>query len=281
VFKDPVSACIVKLILTLEPNLWAVGTGFVLSGPEGPCLATAFHNLSGGISAQARFGAHIPPRPVLVDVVYAGESVAHFMPYADGKSLFRVHKNLMTRSGDYQCDVAVMDMALLRSHITDKADDNPLWEQKGICAMHADCADAYVQGEDMFLPAGRSVLVFGFPGGRDFNGQPIAVSGSIAAHDGDTAPYLLLSGHTSAGCSGGPVVAREFGGYFRHEKECLIRHTPSAPLVDQWIGLYSGRLEPAANATANKGPQEITQVGVVWSAQTVRSVVQFGVCDRL
>lgn len=277
-FKDPVSACIVKLILTLEPNLWAVGTGFVLSDPDGPCLATAFHNLSGGISSRTRFGAQIPPRPVLVEVMYAGETVARFMPYADGRSLFRVHKNLLTRSVDDQWDVAIMDMDRLRGYMTDRADTNPLWEQRGINEMHADCEDAYVQVEDMFLPAGRSALVFGFPGGRDFSGQPIAVSGSIAAHGGDTAPYLLLSGHTSAGCSGGPVVAREFGGYFRHEKECLIRHTPSAPLVDQWIGLYSGRLEPAAT---DNGPQEITQVGVVWSAQTVRSVVQYGVYDRL
>ncbi len=269
------SSCVVKLALDFGFKGWAVGTGFLLAGVNGPCVATAFHNCSGGISPMARFKGEARPNPLHIEMFFEGQRVARFAPYGKGCSLFRVHPD-MERAG--WCDVAVLDLDSLRHVQDENGASSPFWTNPGIYTTFAKCGGGdYALVTDMFLAAGHDALVFGYPGGRDFHESPIGVSCKIAALTEIKEPRLLLSGHTSAGCSGAPVVAREFGGYFSIGSSGLVRRCPDVPLVDQWLGLYSGRLE---NIGAGPSARN-TQIGVVWSARIVREVADMGVHDPL
>lgn len=269
------ASCVVKLILDFGHNSWAVGSGFLLPGMNGTCMATTFHNFSGGISPMARFKDGAMPNPLRIDLFYEGQRMAGFTPYGKDRSLFRVHPD-MQASG--WCDVAVLDLAELKTEQDEEEKNSNFWTHPGIDVSSAPRYNAdYALVTDMFLAAGHDALVFGYPGGRDFHEMPIGVSCKIAALTEEKEPGLLLSGHTSAGCSGAPVVAREFGGYNSLGPSGLVRKNNSIPLVDQWVGLYSGRLE-------NIGEGQLagnTQIGVVWSARTINEVATKGIYEAL
>ncbi len=273
---DPALSQVVKLILHFGQHKKAVGAGFIFSCGAKTWLATTFHNLSGGISPMARFRDRAQPRPVMVDIVHQGKSVARFSPYAKGKSLFQVHPDPCGIGG---CDVATLELETLAEHKTDGAHNTLFWTLPGLDTTTCgapDC-DGYALVSDMFLPTGHDALVFGYPGGYDYRDHPIGVSCKIAAQAGDVEPCLLLSGHTTSGCSGAPVIAREFGGYFSLSSDGLKKRRPDTALVDQWLGLYSGRLE---NTGPGQQPHN-TQIGVVWSALTAQEVARDGVRDRI
>jgi len=272
---DPVSSQVVKLVLDFGGGkYWAVGAGFMLSGPSGPFMATAFHNFSGGLSPAARFQGRQPPRPLQVELVFEGRTVARFAPYEKGRSLFRVHPHAQICGN---CDVAVVDYDDLRAHAAEDGADSRFWELPGINAYGNGNCRGYRQVSDMYLSAGHDVIVFGYPGGRDFREGPIGVGCKIAAQAGQAEPCLLLSGHTSTGCSGAPAVARGFGGYIAMDEGGLVRKERDAPITDQWLGLYSGRLESVGSGLGAKK----TQIGVVWSSHTVMEVAEHGMRDNL
>lgn len=271
---DPVSSQVVKLVLDFGGKFWAVGAGFIISCPKGRCVATAFHNFSGGLSPMARFQGGEPPRPLTVEAVFEGETVARFRPYSKGRSLFRVHPDALECGN---CDVAVVDFDVLAAHALEGCENSEFWSLPGINVCGNGRRRGYVQVSDMYLSAGHDVLVFGYPGGRDFREGPIGVGCKIAAQAGDDEPCILLSGHTSTGCSGAPAVARGFGGYISLDEEGLVRKQREVPIIDQWLGLYSGRLESVGSGLGAKK----TQIGVVWSSRTVLEVSCDGIHDTL
>ncbi|MCJ2163436.1 MULTISPECIES: hypothetical protein [unclassified Pseudodesulfovibrio] len=224
---------------------------------------------------MARFKDREAPNPLRIELFYDGHHVASFSPYEKDRSLFRVHPDM---EGAGWCDVAVLDLADLRDKKKEEGENSPFWTHPGIDTSAAPPhSAAYALVTDMFLAAGRDALVFGYPGGRDFHEMPIGVGCKIAALTGAKEPGLLLSGHTSAGCSGAPVIARDFGGYHTLESAGLVRKHCEIPLVDQWLGLYSGRLENVG-AGYHDGN---TQIGVVWSARIVNEVATTGIYEVL
>ncbi len=269
---DPACAGVVRLTLDRAGEGRAVATAFLVRGARGRYLATAFHNLSGGLAPWARFGRGLVPGPVSFEAHLGELRIGRFAAYVGGRSLFRVHGDEEVRRG---CDVAVLDVAVLEA-----CADGPLprafFEAAAINEATGDPAHGRV--EDMFLPAGRDALVLGFPGGRDFAGGPLAVGCKIAAVPDPAMPYVPVSGPTSRGCSGAPVVAREFGGYLALGANGPRRARTDLAVVDQWLGLYSGRLTRLRDDGA--GPATI-QVGVVWTAGLVLEIGADGVPDFL
>ncbi|MHC1711390.1 MAG: hypothetical protein AB9872_04480 [Solidesulfovibrio sp.] len=271
--RDPMAGSVVKLVLDFGPSERAVATAFLVKGRYGRFLATAFHNVSGGISPYGRFYHGLPPRLPRIEVWCGDVLVGHFPAYAGGRSLFRVHPDPEVRR---QCDVAVVDYALLEANA-----DAPLvasfLEAAGVNEHPVGSVHGRV--DDMFLPAGRDALVLGFPGGRDFAGGPIAVCCKIAAAPDVRMPYVLLSGPTCTGCSGAPALARDFGGYFSLGPQGPRRVLRAVPVVDQWLGLYSGRLTRLLQNN-QPGPHTI-QIGVVWTAASILEIGENGTPDFL
>lgn len=267
-----VLGCVVQLALNFGQSRWGVGAGFVVAGRNGPFVATAFHNLSGGVSVEERkAGAY--PNPVQVELYYEGREVAKFMPYVRQRSLFRMQDHPEKEKAGW-CDVATLSLSTLAEWKTKGDEDEPFWSCPGIGA-DLESRD-YALRDDMFLAAGRDTLVFGYPGGREYFGDPIGVGCKIASCGGQE-PQFLLCGPSSAGCSGAPVVARDFGGYWHKREGILERKSPHVPIVDQWLGLYSGRLE----SVGSSAERDSTQIGVVWSAQSVQMVAFAGTRDSI
>ncbi|WP_147820147.1 hypothetical protein [Salidesulfovibrio onnuriiensis] len=269
---DPAAANVVRLVLTFGDSSQAIGTAFLVSGPDCPHLVTALHNFTGGVSAMARKRGDRAPRKVLVTMYHGPDKVAAFSPYQGTQGIFRMHPR--PEENDW-CDIASVSCDALREWAAPEALDHPFWELAGIDMPHTE--KGYAQVEDMYLPTGKGALLFGFPGGRDYREHPIGVSCALAAGL-PRESYILLSGHMHAGCSGAPVVAREFGGYFALREDGPVRTLRDTPVVDQWLGLYSGRLlDMGAPGLASAE----TQVGVVWTPELVREVVDRGVPDSL
>jgi hypothetical protein len=271
--RDPMAGSVVKLVLDFGPSERAVASGFLVKGRHGRFLATAFHNVSGGISPYGRFFQGLPPRLLQIEVWWDDALVGHFPTYAGGRSLFRVHHDPELRR---QCDVAVVDYALLEAN-ADVLLPPSFLEAAGV--NEHPVGPVHGRVDDMFLPSGRDALVFGFPGGRDFAGGPIAVCCKIAAVPDARMPYVLLSGPTCTGCSGAVVVARDFGGYFAMGPQGPRRVLRELPVVDQWLGLYSGRLTRLFR-NEQPGPRTI-QVGVVWTAASILEIGENGTPDFL
>jgi len=270
---DPLFDSVVRLFLDFGDAGQAVGSAFLVNGRHGRFIATAFHNLSGGISPFDRFHLDFPPRPLSIDVWYGGVRLGRFPTYAGGRSLFSVHPDREMRK---QCDVAIIDYALLEAN-ADAGLPRRFLEAKGVNEQSSDATHGYVQ--DMFLPAGRDALILGFPGGRDFAGRPIAVCCKLAAPPEAEMPYLLVSGPTYSGCSGAVAFARDYGGYFAETRSGLARAMRDHPVVDQWLGLYSGRLTSLRREEA-EAPRT-TQIGVVWTAGIIQEIGDHGVPDVL
>ncbi len=269
---DPAAAGVVRLVLDRGAAGKAVATAFLAWGGRGRFLATAFHNLSGGLTPQERFLGGQPPRPLSFEILLGGASVGRFPAYVGGRSLFRVHPDPEVRRS---CDVAVLDFGALEA-LADAALPGSFLEAAGVnepCPRPGHCRVA-----DMFLPAGRGVLVLGFPGGRDYAGGPLAVACALAAAPDPAMPFLPVSGPTDRGCSGAPAVARDFGGYFALDRDGPRRDLAGLAVVDQWLGLYSGRLTRLR--FGGEGPATV-QVGAVWTAGLVLEIGEAGVPDFL
>jgi hypothetical protein len=261
---------VVRLVLDFGPAGRAVASGFLVMGRRGRFLATAFHNCSGGISPESRFGRERQPRPLSIEFWHDETQVGRFPTYVGGRSLFRVHPDPEVRRG---CDVAVFDCDLLAS-LADPPLPPEFLDLPGINEHPPGSVHGRV--EDMFLPSGRDALVLGFPGGRDFAGGPIAAGCKIAAAPKARMPYLLVSGPTSSGCSGAPVLARDFGGYLALGPSGPRPARPDLAVVDQWLGLYSGRLRRLHDDGTRAA---LTQIGVVWTCGLVLDVGNEGVPD--
>ncbi|MTJ80193.1 MAG: hypothetical protein F8N37_04100 [Telmatospirillum sp.] len=274
---DPLTASVVRLVLHFGPDDRAVATGFLVAGRTGRFVATAFHNLSGGVSPYRRFALLEPPRPLEVEVWQGGDLIARFPTYAGGRSLFRVHRDPVMRA---QCDIAAIDYGLLEANRAGGRLPDAFLATPGVNEPRT--GPVYGRVRDMFLPAGRDVLVPGYPGGRDYAGRPIAVCCKIAAEPDDAMPFMLLSGPTSSGCSGAPVVARqcllpEGGGYFPAGAAAPARLPGDIRVIDQWLGLYSGRLTSVGH-DGDRLPA-VTQIGVAWTITLVRATGDDGVPD--
>jgi hypothetical protein len=264
---------VARLVLDFGPSGRAVASACLVRGRRGRFLATAFHNVSGGVSPEDRFVLGLPPRPLRIEVWLGDLPVGQFVTYAGGQSLFRVHPDPEKRR---QCDVAVVDYALLEAN-AEAPLPRPFLEAVGVNEPLP--GPVYGRVEDMFLPSGRDALVLGYPGGRDFAGRPIAACCKIAAIPDAGMPYILVSGPTSSGCSGAPVVARDFGGYFALGPSGPRRIRRELAVADQWLGLYSGRLQRLFS-TGQPGPRT-TQIGVIWTAAMVLAIGDAGIPDFL
>ncbi|WP_428565194.1 MAG: hypothetical protein ACP59X_03730 [Solidesulfovibrio sp. DCME] len=269
---DPATAGVVRLVLDRGAAGAAVATAFLVAGRRGRFLATAFHNLSGGLTPGERFLRGLPPNPLSFEVHLGAVRVGRFSAYVGGRSLFRVHPDPGLRGG---CDVAALDFGVLEA-----VAGGPLPRAflEAPAVNEAPAVPGHGQVTDMYLPAGRGVLVLGYPGGRDYAGRPLAVGCALAAAPDPAMPYLAVSGPTSRGCSGAPAVARDFGGYLALGPTGLGRARPGLAVADQWLGLYSGRLTRLG--TGGPGPATI-QVGVVWTAGVVLETGEDGVPDFL
>lgn len=263
---DPIQNYLIKIIIDLGDESWAVGSGFILYYKKTQYLVTAFHNLSGGISAEAHFKQKFPPRPSRIELYYADQLLLSFVPYVHNKSLFTVHPAATHLRG---CDVATINLhTIIPEGITIPNWNNTLGFPIGSTQETPEPPHHIVT--DMFLPAGSNALVYGYPGGRDYNGRPIAVGSKIAAYDPNE-PTILLSGYTSSGCSGGMVIARDTNGYLKTDSNNhLTRALNSYPLVDQLLGVYAGRLE---GLTTGSSSFIRTHIGVVWTTQVILETI--------
>jgi hypothetical protein len=269
---DPLAGSVARLVLDRGPTARAVATAFLAKGRRGRFLATAFHNLSGGLAPGDRFAQGLPPRALDLEIHLGSLRVGRFASYVGGRSLFRVHPDPEIRRA---CDVAVLDFTALEA-CADAPLPGAFLDALGINEQPD--GPGYGRVTDMFLPAGRDALVLGFPGGRDFAGTPLAVGCKIAAAPDPTMPYLPISGPTAQGCSGAPAVARDFGGYLALGPGGPQPAGGDLAVVDQWLGLYSGRLTRLRND--GPGPGTI-QIGVVWTAGLVLDIGDAGVPDFL
>lgn len=263
---DPMQHYLIKIIIDLGDDSWAVGSGFILYYKKTQYLVTAFHNVSGGISAEAHFKQKFPPRPSRIELYYADTLLLSFVPYVHNKSLFTVHPSATHLRG---CDVATLNLhTIIPENTITPHWDNTLGFPLDFCQNTPASPHRIVT--DMFLPAGSNALVYGYPGGRDYNGHPIAVGSKIAAHDPNE-PTILLSGYTSSGCSGGMVIARDTNGYLRiTDNNQVTRALQSYPLVDQLLGVYAGRLE---GLTTGSSSFIRTHIGVVWTTQVILETI--------
>lgn len=267
-FREPMTGSVARLALDFGQSGRAVASAFLVKGRRGRFLATAFHNVSGGVSPGERFARNLRSRPLVLEIWLGDVWVGRFPTSVGGRSLFRVHPDPEVRR---RCDVAVLDYPALAA-CAEVPLPQAFLDAPGI--NEHPCGPVHGRVEDMFLPAGRDALVLGFPGGRDFAGGPIAVCCQIAAAPDARMPYVLVSGPTSTGCSGAPAVARDFGGYLSLGPGGPRRSHGELAVVDQWLGLYSGRLTRLQDDGARPGT---TQIGVVWTAGLVLEIGDAGV----
>lgn len=271
---DPIHKHLIKIVIHLGREQWAVGSGFVIRYRNKQYLVTAFHNVSGGVSAEARFNHNMPPRPTQVELYYEGQLLLSFLPYASRRSVFLIHPQAKYIG---YCDVAVMDLSITISNLS----GNALWSDTVGLQLQADASstqkNAHQLVSDMFMPVGSNVIVYGFPGGRDYKGHPIGVGSKLAACSPEK-PLMLLSGYTSSGCSGGLTLARDINGYNQLTDNCtLTRNLTGTPVVDQWLGVYAGRLE-GLEAGEESGIIR-THIGVVWRSKTILELIKANCYD--
>ncbi|MFK4765230.1 hypothetical protein ACI3L3_10690 [Desulfobaculum sp. SPO524] len=270
---DPARDSVVRIILNLGDAGHAVGSGFVVAGPGGPSVITAFHSLSGGVCLRERLRAKTMPPPMRGSIRHGAEVIAEFPLYQRGISIFLRHPAPERANW---CDVACIPFDTLTLYAVGASRAARFWSLPGIDLPRVD--DGATLVDDMAVPVGKPVLLYGYPGGRDFWGAPIGVSATIAAHAPERS-FLLISGDMDMGCSGAPAMAREFGGYMRSAQDGPQHVASRTPIVDQWLGMYSGRLY--AVDAARQVTQHETSVGVVWTPETIRDVITDGVPDVL
>lgn len=270
---DPMQQHLVKIVISLAEDQWGVGSGFIVRLKNRQYLVTAFHNLSGGISCEARFKHNIPPRSSNIELYYYDKFIFSFSPYKAGKSLFTVHPSPV--ACDF-CDIAILDICtMLGTKSTSPLSNNVIGLPIESVSLPHPFSPHHHLVDNMFLTTGSNVLIYGFPGGRDYYGAPIGVGSKIAAYS-PTARQILLSGYTTTGCSGGMVIARKTNDTSQLEST-LKDGTQSPPLIlDQLLGIYAGRLE---GLEAESSQIARTHIGIIWNVQTILESITAGRSD--
>jgi len=111
---------------------------------------------------------------------------------------------------------------------------------------------------------GHDVFILGYPFGIAPGGFPIWKRGSIASEPqllDAHAPYILVDSAGRPGMSGSPVLRRTWG--VAQMENGGVQMGPA--MTTRFVGIYSGRLQPADPVDA--------QLGMIWPAQLVPEII--------
>jgi hypothetical protein len=245
-----------------------------------------------GITPAERFGDRHPRAPALFELWNFGVPIGII---ERPEQRYLVHPAFR----DLQCDVAALDVSdIVPSENALPAVANgsviegcfTLDKRMSGLRLIPSINDLPARGElhttveDMFLPIGQDVTLFGFPGARDFQFSPIGVNTKIASSQFDESPFMLVSGPVFRGCSGGPAIARAFGGYHivtrragSYDYNITDLH-PGYAVIDQFLGIYAGRYESRDGDFADEGDKGV-QIGVVWKSSLLEDIAIHGIPD--
>lgn len=263
-------------------------TGFLVKGKNENFLVTNYHVVP-GMPVDTRFvrGPRTPPHTI--ELWHFGVPVAE----ASGANLiYKVHPDF----AQLHCDIAAIPIGQFRPSSKAKPHASGFSYNKNVSNIETiralsqkDEVHGHKYVDDMFLPIGRDVTVFGFPGGIDQNSYPIGVNTKIAS-DAYRGHEILVSGGTYKGCSGGPAVARSIAGYQAllpkfpesfHSEYVVKTHMGSASIVDHIIGIYAGRkiINQEHDEYRDTNDNAI-QVGVIWKFEDVIRTIFEGIDDN-
>ena len=297
-FNDPVMQRIVRLVAYMTPDRSdrpSVATGFIMERDGERFLISNYHVFT-GLSPERRFLGHHPKVPAVIEIWNFGVPVADVYVGTD----YLVHPDLRNSL----CDIAAYNLSKAKDPEKGEPHQNfgrifnrRVNALKLIAPLDAPyCAEDGVEMHrfvgDAFVPISRDATVFGYPGGIDFDSYAVGVNTKIASSFYSPLPYFLVSGTTYKGCSGGPVVARSIGGYlalklarqeeFRRGWASSYRvchEEATVPIVDQLIGIYSGRLLNLAEMNETGNEEGAGFIGKVWHWRLVKELLEMGIPD--
>ena len=124
---------------------------------------------------------------------------------------------------------------------------------------------------NLVIGPAENVSVIGFPFGLSSHGKlPIWATGFMAQElslISDENPVFLIDCRTRQGQSGAPVIAYRPSGY-RYKKDGKVMSTLTANVVWEFLGIYSGRVNPQSD------------LGRVWHVGAIRELLNEAAADN-
>jgi len=137
--------------------------------------------------------------------------------------------------------------------------------------------------EDYHAQAMDDVFVIGYPWGLTGGDPvlPVYKRGSVASEplvDFGKLPRFLIDCRTAKGMSGSPVICSHSGIWSRNGK---LENDSIIGTVQNFAGVYSGRLRPKETGENDDRLDQVTEIGVIWKKSVVEEIVRHGVAGTM
>lgn len=217
----------------------------------------------------------------------------HKPPPTRVKLRVKLHKRI---DGSY---VSLRDKVILTMDINNELGNDPEWLEHPSYAYKVDLAVIRIPLDNLIAEANCNfisengafvkayepspmddVFVVGYPWGLTGGDQvlPLYKRGSVASEvivDNAGLPKFLIDCRTAPSMSGSPVIAMHRGGLWAPSGK--IDGETLMGAIDNFVGIYSGRLEAKKFEADIADSCKVTEIGVVWKKSALEDIIAAGV----